>query len=310
MTSGSPFISVIIASANQGHRLGEAIASVWRSTRRDVEIVVVDEGSTDDTATVAKSFGGVTYVSLRGRGRAKARNRGLADSRGPAVVFLDADAQLAPGALDVGAAELDAHPLAAFVFGRCRSPEGNGSAPGRRERPRLDRDYYRELLTRNYIGRTCAVMFRRTALERAGGFDASVEAAADYGLYLRIARMNRIHDHGQLVAVAPESHHAGYGPAGTLQDTLTVLRRERPLIEADPWLFEAYQEGWRHARDFYGARIAGELHAHLQAHEWIGAVRSTLQLGWLHPRAIGQHGARRLAASVHGLVPRSRRIQS
>jgi glycosyltransferase involved in cell wall biosynthesis len=306
VASTAPLISVIIHAHNQGHCLGEAIASVWRSSRRDVEIVVVDDGSRDDTAAVARSFGGVRYISQPGIGRSRARNRGLVESGGQAVVFLDADAQLAHGALDVGAAELDAHPMAAFVFGRWRLV-GDG-APALRDRARLDRESYRELLIGNYIGPASTVMFRRASLDRAGGFDPTIDGAAEYGLYLRIARTNRIHDHAQLVAYTTQPNGNGGGTAAhILQDTLTVLRRERPNAETDPTLLEAYHEGWRRARDYYGAQLAMELRGHLRARQWGGAIKKTLQLGWLHPRAIGRHATQKLAASVIALTPRARR---
>jgi glycosyltransferase involved in cell wall biosynthesis len=302
----SPFISVIIPCANQGHLLGDAIASVWLSSRRDVEIIVVDDGSVDDTAIVGRSFGGVVCVTQRRLGRARARNRGLAESHGQTIVFLDADARLAPGALDVGAAELDAHPMAAFVYGRCRA-EGERAAAADAARAGRERQYYRELLTANVIGAISTVMFRRDALERAGGFDPSVDAATEYGLYLRIARTNRIHDHGQVVAHTPGPR--GYtrrSVAGTLQDTLTVLRRERPMIESDPSLLDAYAVGWRSTRDNYGAELAREVRARVVAKDWGGVFKRTLQLGWLHPRAVGLHAARTVVTALAAAAPARR----
>jgi glycosyltransferase involved in cell wall biosynthesis len=303
----APSISVIIPSNNQGHLLGDAIASVWRSARRDVEILVIDDGSTDDTPAVGRSFGGVRCISQPRLGRSAAFNRGLAESRGQSIVFLDADTQLAPGALDIGAAELDAHAMAAFVFGRCRiDGDTNGSPAG--ARPRADRQYYRELLTRNVIGPISTVMFRRGSIERVGGFDRSVDAAAEYGLYLRIARTNRIHDHAQLVACATARNgHARASVASTLQDTLTVLRRERASIESDPSLLAAYHEGWRCSRDYYGALLATDIASSVRAREWRAVVTKTLQFGWLHPRGAGQHAARKLAATVAAAAPRIRR---
>jgi hypothetical protein len=196
--------------------------------------------------------------------------------------------------------------MAALVFGRHRGVgETNGSngAP----RPRGERQYYRELLTRNVIGPVSAVMFRRSAVERAGGFDRSVEAAAEYGLYLRIARTNRIHDHGQLVTVSTVNGSARASAGHTLQDTLTVLRRERPLVEGDASLLEAYREGWRRAREYYGGQLATDIEASLHSGHWRGALAKTLQFGWLHPRGAGQHAARRLASTLASAGPRIRR---
>jgi glycosyltransferase involved in cell wall biosynthesis len=302
----APFISVIIPCANQGHLLGDAIASVWRSSRRDVEIIVIDDGSADDTAIVGRSFGGVRCISQPRLGRAHARNRGLRESRGQAIVFLDADGRLAPGALDIGAAELDAHPMAAFVFGRSRA-EGERSDRTDSTRTGRERQYYRELLTGNVIGDISTVMFRRDALERAGGFDPSVDAATEYGLYLRIARTNRIHDHGQVIAYsAGPRGYSRRSVAATLQDTLTVLRRERPMIENDQSLLDAYAQGWRRTRDHYGAELAREVQARMLAKDWAGVLKRTLQLGWLHPRAIGLHAARTVGTALAAVAPARR----
>jgi glycosyltransferase involved in cell wall biosynthesis len=308
--SGGPLVSVIIPCFNHGHVLGEAIASAWRSTPRDVEILVVDDGSTDDTAAVAQSFAGVRCVSQPRSGPSRARNRGIAESRGRFMVFLDADDQLAPGALDVGVAELTAHPMAGFVFGRCRLMAPDGAMIPTPERTRIERNHYRELLIHNYVWAPSMAMFRRASVERAGGFNPEAGAAADYGLYLRIARANPIHDHGQVVAFHRVHRGArlSHGSAGRrLQETLSVLRRERGMVESVPALLEAYYQGWRQWQDFYGAHLVDEMRAHGTAREWRGVVWKGVQLGWLHPQAAAHHALRSIVRTVGAIGARPRR---
>ena len=118
-------ISVVIPCYNQGHFLDEAVNSAV-STVYQVEVIVVDDGSTDETPAVAARCGGVRYVRQENRGLAAARNRGLETATGDLVIFLDADDRLMPGGIDVGARALAANPGCAMAYGRCvmMGPDG------------------------------------------------------------------------------------------------------------------------------------------------------------------------------------------
>ena len=87
-------VSVVIPCYNQAHFLGEAIESVLAQTYPHLEIVVVDDGSTDNTGEVAARYPGVRYVRQENQGLAAARNTGLRHSSGDYLVFLDADDRL------------------------------------------------------------------------------------------------------------------------------------------------------------------------------------------------------------------------
>src|SRR5215217_1494790 len=97
-----PLISVIIPCYNQAKYLGEAIESVLGQTYRNFEIIVVDDGSTDDTVEVAGSYGEVECVEQENRGLAEARNAGVRASKGEYLVFLDADDRLLARAFEAG----------------------------------------------------------------------------------------------------------------------------------------------------------------------------------------------------------------
>jgi glycosyltransferase involved in cell wall biosynthesis len=291
-------ISVVIPCYNQAHFLGDAIASVWQSATRDVEVIVVDDGSTDSTARVGSSFAGTRLISGPNRGLAHARNRGLAESAGKYLVFLDADDMLTRGALDIGVAELAAHPTAALVSGRCRIIDEDGGPLHSPEQARVERDHYKELLRHNYIWMPAMAMIRREAIERVGGFDHTANAAADYSLYLRIARTHTVHDHAQVVALyRKHSSNMSRNSARMLQETLTVLRRERPFIAGDPRLLEAYYEGWNRWRELYGAHIVDEIRADMRNRSW-RALRNVAALGWLHPRAAIRQVGRKASLTV------------
>src|SRR6266516_314678 len=104
-------VSVVIPCYNQGRFLREAIESVRRQTYPQVEIVVVDDGSTDDTAAVAASVG-VRCIRQENRGLSGARNRGLTESTGDYLVFLDADDRLLGHGVEANMAAFDAQPEA------------------------------------------------------------------------------------------------------------------------------------------------------------------------------------------------------
>ncbi len=294
-------ISVVIPCYNHSRFLREAIDSVGTPSR-PVEVVVVDDGSTDDSAEVAERCAGnrlngrsIRVVRQSHSGVAAARNRGFRESRGELVVFLDSDDRLATNALDVGARALDDHPEAVFAYGRCQMMSGDGTLLPTPQQPRIARHAYHELLRNNYIWTPANVMFRRAPLERHGTFDPALSGSADYELYLRLARFYPIHDHGQLVA-----HYRRHGAnirsnaARMLRETLTVLRGQRPYVDGDPDAMAAYREGWRNWQEFYGTRLVNEIRDHAHAGEWAPAVQKALALGLFYPRGLAHHARQQL----------------
>jgi glycosyltransferase involved in cell wall biosynthesis len=292
----TPVVSIVVPCFNHARFLREALASVGTPVVR-TEIVVIDDGSTDSTPDILATFETTNLfrcVRQANAGLAEARNRGLRESRGRYVVFLDADDRLAPGAVDLGAAKLDEHPECAFVFGRCRMMDQDGTMLETPEQPRIIRDHYRELLRQNYIWMPAMVMFRRDTLDRIGGFSRAVNAAADYEMYLHIARHHPVHDHAQLVADYRKHDANMSGNAGRmLRETLTVLRSQRPFLEGDDASLAAYAEGWRMFQDFYGAHLVTEIRRAVHEHAWLDAVTKAAVLGWYHPRGLWHHARRK-----------------
>lgn len=302
----SPLISVVVPCYNHGHFLRDALASVGTPLLR-TEIVVVDDGSTDSTPGVLATFDTPhVFRSVRqpNAGLAAARNRGLRESRGRFVVFLDADDRLAPGALDIGAAALDEHPACAFVFGRCQMMDRDGTLLVTPEQPRILRDHYRELLRRNYIWMPAMAMFRREPLERIGGFNPAVNAAADYEMYLHLARHHPVHDHAQVVAHY-RRHDANMSgnAARMLRETLAVMRRQRPFLEGDEASLAAWLEGRRTWQEFYGAHLATQIRVSVRQGRWGDALADAAVLGRWHPRGLWHHTFRKAGLVLSGRGP-------
>lgn len=304
--SDTPLVSIVIPCYNHGAYLEEALRSVG-TPRARTEIVVVDDGSRDSTPDVIATFEGPNpFRSVRqpNAGLAAARNRGLRESHGEYVIFLDADDRLAPGAVDIGVAQLDQHPEAAFVFGRCLMMDRQGTLLDTPVQPRIVRDHYRELLRRNYIWMTGTVMFRRDALKRVGGFNLAVNASADYDMYLHVARHYPVYDHGQVVAYYRKHDGNMSGNASRmLRETLAVLRNQRRFLEGDPASIAAFEEGWRNWQEFYGAHLATEIRLAVRERRLLEAARKAAVLGRYHPRGLWHHARRKTARAVSGEVP-------
>jgi glycosyltransferase involved in cell wall biosynthesis len=289
-------VSVLIPCYNQAHFLADAIASVVPG-ERCVEIVVVDDGSSDATSETALSFPQVRCIRQSNGGLAAARNRALRESRGAFVIFLDADDRLLPGAIEAGMRAFLANPDCGMVFGRCVMMGVDGRPWPTPSQEPVGRDHHAALLRRNLIWMPAMAMFRREALESAGGFARGFDAAADYDLYLRLSRAWPIHDHAQLVAAY--RRHAGNMSGNAtrmLVETELVMRRNKP--RGDEHLLAAWRDGRRQWREFYGTHLVEEIRAHLHAAEWSPALRKALTLARRNPSLALRETGRKARRSV------------
>ena len=183
----APFFSVVIPAFNSARWIDEALASVSGQGRSDVEVIVVDDGSADDTAALVERHAGVRLIRQENQGPATARNRGLAAARGEWIAFLDADDRWRPGHLDRLTEAIRLYPGAGLIYTDAMviSPDGRELKP--KDSPPLGPDPFRSLLLRNTVTTSCAAA-PREALERAGGFSPSFHGPEDWDLWLRLAR--------------------------------------------------------------------------------------------------------------------------
>ncbi|MDV6029932.1 MAG: glycosyltransferase [Phycisphaera sp. RhM] len=184
-------VSVIIPTYNCARYINDALQSVATQAYDDLEIVVVDDGSSDDTrAVVARSGVPCTYVTNeRPKGPAGARNHGICLSSGQYIAFLDADDAWLPNklALQIAALETDPRLLA---LGSIMIPWD--STPSHVDPPATVRRYsFSEMILRNRLG-TPTVVCRRDALSKVGLFDEAMNIAEDYELWLRLSRIGAV----------------------------------------------------------------------------------------------------------------------
>jgi len=188
----TPKVAVVIAAYNAEKFVRETIDSVLAQTLDDIEVIVVDDGSTDGTAAVLRSFTDPRMVVLRqeNQGVSAARNAGTAAAHAPYIFFLDADDLLLPDALSRMIGTLDRRPECVA----CVAHHIRITADGREISSRADlrwkmfpaKDTLRYLITKNFI--VCgAICIRTDAARSVGGFNAALKWGEDWEFWCRLA---------------------------------------------------------------------------------------------------------------------------
>ncbi len=187
-------ISVITPSYNQGHFIGLTLASVSGQGISDIEHVVIDGGSTDETLRVLRDHGHrVKWTSGPDKGLADAVNKGVSLASGDIIGWINSDDLYLPGALDAVERFFAGNPEVQWVFGKCIIIDSRGNERWRwitkYKNLGLRKYSYRKLLRENFISQP-AVFFRKDLFDRAGGLDISLKYAMDYDLWLRFGRLS------------------------------------------------------------------------------------------------------------------------
>ena len=187
----TPEVSVIIPVYNQSKFIDKAIESVLKQSYQDFEIIVINDGSTDNTESMVQSF-----IDLRIRyifheknlGISEARNTGIRNSRGKYIALLDADDEFLPEKLDMQVNLLRNEPsnvgvVCAWSF----NIDENGNYISKRCLPRKEGNIFEDLLSTNYLS-VPALLIRRECFEKVGLFDSSLDGQEDWDMWIRIAK--------------------------------------------------------------------------------------------------------------------------
>ena len=249
-------IAVIIPTYNHARYLADAISSTIAQTRPADEIIVVDDGSTDNPATVVDRFPRVRLIQQGNRGRSAARNAGLRTCTSSHVVFLDADDRLLPNALEDGLSYAAEHPDCAFIYGGHRDITEREDGGKTSHYSPITGDSQLALMRRNLIRMQATVVFLRDCLIEIGGYDETLQRAEDYDLYLRLARVHPIACHPKMVA---EYRWHGKNTSDDimrmLRATLNVIDRHEARIGPNAAERKALQEGRAIWRDYYACLL-------------------------------------------------------
>lgn len=194
---GVPRVSVIIPAYNAASTICRAVDSVLRQTFRDFEVIVVDDGSTDDTRTRLERYGDrVRYLFQRNQERSAARNNGIRHAIGDLLAFLDADDCWTPEKLEKQVALLDAHPGLGLVFAWAAAFDPRG-----RVLRILGTDFPLEgasgmdafeALALRTSPPTLTVVARAECVHQAGLFDEAISEIEDWDLWLRISLRHQV----------------------------------------------------------------------------------------------------------------------
>ncbi len=312
----APLVSVVTPAYTVGPWIGQAMDSVLSQTERRLEYVVVDDGSTDDTAAIvaerAERDPRLRLIKTENGGSGRARNIGITATSAPFVAFLDGDDRWHPDFLRTALATFGAAPphLGA-TFSHTRVLLETGRVVGLRWQPAGPCDLDRLLVEHNPPHNGSSLVLRRSCFAEVGTFDASLRSGVDFDMWLRIAAksatpafrgIRRWHVDMRLMRTGSISRDrsARYRSLETiLAEYAPMMRRSHPgLAYVRPAVF-AYRDGYDEIGDRWAdeARAAGT--AALRRDVWGVSL-----LAWHGAGAAGRARMRRARDAARGGVYR------
>lgn len=187
-----PLFSIVVTCYNYGQYLQQSLQSVLDQTCSDYEVIVIDDGSTDNTPDVMEQYAADSrfkYIRQANAGQPKAKNRGITESRGEFIAFLDADDIWLPTKLEKQLA-LFADPLVGVVYSRRKWINQDGVEISGNERILRRGDILDHIFIDNFICFSSSVI-RHSCLEEVGYFDENLPMGIDYDLWIRLAARYR-----------------------------------------------------------------------------------------------------------------------
>jgi glycosyltransferase involved in cell wall biosynthesis len=284
-------ISVILPVHNRADLLPRAIKSVLDQEFRDLELIIIDDGSADNSAQVAASFGDARVRLIRleqNRGGNVARNEGIRASCAPLIAFLDSDDRYLPNKLGWVAAEFDRRPeldLLVDSFVKVGAP-GSGMPEVIRRNPVIeDRELFRRaLFTRQLWKATPAITVRREIAIKAGMFDESLRRLQDFDFLIRVSEFANCASTNQVLWVKYWDPNAISAADNMIPANVELVRRHPEYLRTD-----AYRPGlayalrlstWRKMKsgDFRG--ISRDVHDLADAFGSLEAARLAWEALW------------------------------
>ena len=193
-----PLISIIITTYNHCQFIAEAIESALGQTYQNIEIIVIDDGSTDNTSEIVKQYPSVVYFYQTNKGLSAARNTGIEKATGEFILFLDADDILYPDGVSLNVQLILSNNEIAFVSGSYKYVDVHKNEEESISHA-IEGNHFHRLILTNYIGMHGTVLYRKTIIEKYL-FDTSLKSCEDYDVYLKISKEHKVLHHTGYVA--------------------------------------------------------------------------------------------------------------
>jgi glycosyltransferase involved in cell wall biosynthesis len=278
MSSPNPLVSIVVPCFNQGSYLRQAIESVLSQDYSRIELIVLDDGSTDDTRAVLAPYAGKFHHETHANmGQARTLNKGWEMSKGELLSYLAADDFLLPGAVLTSVGKLLVNPEIVLTYCDFSVVDPKSNVLRQVRTPEFS---YRDLAVRIVCQPGPGVFFRRDAFERTGPWDGLLRQIPDYEYWLRLGLEGafvripevlaayRVHDRSQ--SFAPVS------PSGA-EEIVNVISAHFRSTRLPPEIARAKPEAMSNAH-IIAARL------HLRSSRYLAALRHMRRAFVLYPR--------------------------
>lgn len=275
----NPLVSVIIPNYNHAAYIADAIRSVLAQDYRPIEVIVVDDGSTDNSRQVVAAFGDqVTYLWQRNQGLSAARNTGIHAARGQYIGLLDADDLYHPSFLRTLVPLLEADATLGAVYGGYQFVDEHGQPLPQIGNPTVAvEEFYATMARGNFLAAHC-LLVRRNCYESIGLFDESLRASEDWDMWLRISRSYGVAGAGVvLVYYRVLSGSMSSDLQRMEQNRIAVLQKHFGAPQGDPMSWPLLQ------RSAYGGLYRKSAIAFLQRGDDAHAYRSLRKAFSIYP---------------------------
>lgn len=245
-------VSVIVPAFNAARTIEETLLSIRRQTHRNLDVIVVDDGSTDDTYRIAHKHSlldeRIRVIQQPNKGVAAARNRGIAEARGQLVATIDADDVWRPSKIARQVAVLSGLGSdVMLVYGWSAEIGEDGEVVSLSKGPSFTGDVLKILCYGNFVGNGSSALIRKSILQDLGGYDSSLrdrdaQGCEDWSLFLRLAAKGHF-------AVVPD-HLTGYRQApDAMSRNIAQMLRSDALVRLEALLrHPEYEEQIRDGR--------------------------------------------------------------
>lgn len=246
---GSPLVTIVITTYNHANYLPKSIQSALNQTYLNYEILVIDDGSTDNTKEIINNYPNVIYFFQKNNGLSSARNTGISLAKGKYILFLDADDWLFPSAVEINLKYHLKDDKLAFVSGNHFKVYINDNSLVFYDVV-VDKEHYLQFLKANYIGMHASVLYNLNILKEFS-FDESLRTCEDYDMYLKISKMHLVYHHSEFIA-AYRLHSANMSTnyIQMLRDALKVLDKQLAGLKTDREI-KYYRLGRKKWIEFY-----------------------------------------------------------